>query len=220
MYNVERNHPLSWWKTLITGWYIPACWAIAWITSTLWMPKHHAITAGGIPTLTYHTAPVRTGLVLSLLLNTVLFLGLHPRVHRWLIGAWVLGFTLATIIYPVLDALVGLSTRYHWVIPAPATQFNQYAYWVTPTSMIAGHLVVSSLMLALYWGQRYPRQARQRVVGAWLALWIVTTALVSPRVRVPPPPPSPELPVMGLVEPTPTAMIAWIRSQRGCIVSL
>lgn len=181
MYNVApADRPMPRWQTIIYGWYIPACLALIWLTNPFGIYHYQMDTTSSntIQTIADNYQLLRYGFLASIMLNASILLVLNPKKHGWIGLTWLIGIAIASILYPLLDISAGLGKLFTVVIPSS----DNYYYMISIPTILTGMFLSCSLIIVQNLVNPKAYQSGRSLIVAWLALWIITTAYISPRV--------------------------------------
>lgn len=180
MYQVATAiRPIPRWQTIVYGWYLPACLALAWSIGPFWIERDllYAVDSNITQAFAIQYQILRYGFITSLLFNCGMLLALNPQKHIWIGLTWFISITIATIVYPFLAISAGFEKIFKLAIPSA----NNYYYMISATTMLLGMVVSFSLILVQHVVNPKAYQSGRSMILAWISLWFISIAYISPK---------------------------------------
>lgn len=178
MYSVATaDKPIPRWQSIVYGWYLPACLALAWLTSPLWLKsaimllfdfRISEIIAESIILM-------RTAFIASLVLNSLILWLLKPKNYLWICSIWFVGLSMATALYETINRSVmagNIPALFNIRVPG-----NHYSY--NAAAILIGFLLSVGCMVVQYVLNPKAYPTKRMLLVAGLALAIIATCSVS-----------------------------------------
>lgn len=169
--------PIPRWQSIVYGWYLPACLALVWFTSPIWLKsaimllfdfRISEIMAKSI-------ILIRTAFIASLVLNSLILWLLKPTNYLWICTIWFLGLSMTTVLYETINrsAITGKIPSL-FIIRVPV---NHYSY--NAVAILIGFLLSVVCMVVQYWLNPKAYPTKRILLVAGLCLTIIATCAVS-----------------------------------------
>ena len=177
MYRVATAiRPIPRWQTMVYGWYLPACLALAWLTGAIWVDADGIIGFSHqvINTITIAYVSLRYVFIGSVFLNGGILFAINPKKHVWLGIIWFIGIALILRYYDLYYESAGFAVS----IRAFEVPYEAYYICNTGTLLLSSGLSLS-IMLIQYWINPRVYKNWSNRIWAWAALAIVAACYIS-----------------------------------------